>query len=102
MTKIQNFIECLKGNSFDIHYSSTETSTTVLENIDGLQLEFLLNYSCSTENYIAATHDQPEECDFVFIPESHEEIALYDAEGMIELSNEEVHQIDLIISESVY
>lgn len=102
MNKIETFIELLRDNPPDIYHLTCKTNQTVKHTIGGLTLEFYLNYEVHVKDYISATHDLPEECEFEFENTEHSEIALYQGSEFIELTAAQLHTIDCILYEHLY
>lgn len=105
MNQINDFIGLLRDDPvipYDIPLSEIETVKTVKHTVGGFTLEFLLHYEASISHYIAATHENPEECEFQFHLYKHSEIALYKGAVFIELNCLELHIIDCIIGDQIY
>lgn len=102
MTEIQKFIEALKGDSIDVYHESCEDSKTIRHTIGEIELEFVLHYETEVKNYIAATYLQPEEFDLEFTNTKHEDIALYKGAEMLEITDQELHEIDCILDTILY
>ncbi len=102
MTEIQKFIEALKGDSIDVYHETCEESKTIKHTVGNLTLEFWLQYEVEVKNYLPATHTNPEECDFVFHNTKHEDIALYKGAEMLEITDQELHEIDCILDKLLY
>lgn len=99
---MKKFLKTLKKHGVSVRHETTEESIVVREIIEGYELEFILKYNVHIKNYLPATYDQPEECDFEFENTGHEEIALYKDEEMIELTQEELNSIDAILESILY
>jgi len=99
MNKIETFTELLRDNPPEVYHETCETNKTVKHTIGGLTLEFCLEYEVHILNYISATYENPEECDFEFENKELSEIALYEGSEFIELTDKELHILDCILYE---
>jgi len=99
---MKKFLKTLKENGVSVIHETTRESILVREIIESYELEFILKYNVHINNYLPATYDQPEECDFYFENTGHEEIALYKDEEMIEITYQELHEIDCILNTILY
>lgn len=102
MKNLKTFLHTLKKEGFTALYKESEDSIIVRTFIEGFLLEFVLEYDSHRKNYMPETFDNPEEYDLAFENTGFNNVAVYKDEVLVDLSEEEVLQIEATLESIIY
>lgn len=100
--KITYFIKLLECSSIPISYDRTNDTIKVVCHYGNYTLSFILYYSADVFDFIAECQEYPEVCECTFENLSHDDIEVRLDDTILELSEEELEQIDNIIFNKLY
>lgn len=102
MKQIKLFIETLRGAPITVPHESTSRRVCTMIGSGEIILEFYVNYDVQFPNYVSAYNLNPEEFDIEYTNESHDEIALYKGAEALEITAQQLHEIDCILETILY